>query len=177
MSSVGVYWGRFNPPHEGHLRVIRKFRDQYDLVVAVGSSEHKNEKTNPFSGAERKQMMEAYLREAGIEGVRVIPLKDGTSEAWAIDNLIRKCQPDMLILSTEKSHLSDLARARLRVIRFSRTGSVSSTRIRDSIAAGDDRWKRLTGKSVVRLILQFDGVRRIQRAYGAAGENPGVDNP
>ena len=63
--ATGVYWGRFNPPHQGHLSVIRKFKDKCNLVVAIGSSEHKNERTNPFSGAERKEMMEAYLRNRG----------------------------------------------------------------------------------------------------------------
>jgi cytidyltransferase-like protein len=48
----GVYWGRFNPPHKGHLSVIKKFSDKYNLTVAIGGSEHKNEKRNPFSGKE-----------------------------------------------------------------------------------------------------------------------------
>ncbi|MGD1099334.1 MAG: adenylyltransferase/cytidyltransferase family protein [Thermoplasmata archaeon] len=124
MSPVGVYWGRFNPPHKGHLSVIRKFQVQCDLVVAIGSSEHRNEKTNPFSGAERKRMVEAYLKEAEIEGVRVVTLPDGKSESWAVDNLIQKCRPDLLILSTEKSRLSDLAEQRIRVVRFPRTGRI-----------------------------------------------------
>ncbi|MGA7476507.1 MAG: adenylyltransferase/cytidyltransferase family protein [Thermoplasmata archaeon] len=177
MPVIGVYWGRFNPPHKGHLSVIRKFRDRYDLIIAIGSSERKDEKTNPFSGAERKRMMEAYLREGGIRGVRVVALPDGKSESWAIDNLIRKCHPEMLILSTEKSHLAALAEQRLPVVRFRRTGKVSSTQIRDSLAAGDGRWKTLTGKSVVKLVGELDGTRRIRRAYviaeGKEGTAPG----
>ena len=57
---VGVYWGRFNPPHKVHMRVIRRLKEQCDLVVAVGSSEHNNKLTNAFSGAERKLMV-GYL--------------------------------------------------------------------------------------------------------------------
>lgn len=164
-----MYWGRFNPPHQGHLEVIRKFRKDYDLIVAVGSSEHKDEKVNPFSGAERKAMLEAYLKESRIRGVRVVTLKDGPSASWAVGNLIRKCRPDLVLLSTEKSALADLAERRLPVVRFRRTGTVSSTRIRDAIASGDSRWKTLTGRSVANLIEQRDGVRRIQKAYGRRG--------
>ncbi|HEY1198934.1 MAG TPA: adenylyltransferase/cytidyltransferase family protein [Thermoplasmata archaeon] len=163
--ATGVYWGRFNPPHQGHLSVIRKFKDKCNLVVAIGSSEHKNERTNPFSGAERKEMMEAYLRESRIGGVRVVTLADGNSESSALDNLIRKRKPDLLILSTEKSHLADLAEQRLPVIHFPRTGKVSSTLIRDSLAAGDGRWKRLIGRSVARLVVGFDEIRRIKKVY------------
>ena len=165
-AATGVYWGRFNPPHQGHLSVIRRLRDQCRLVVAIGSSEHKNEKTNPFSGAERKAMLESYLQESGIRGVRVVSLNDGRSRSWAVENLVRKCQPDVLYLSDESSLLAELAERRIPVVRFPRTGTISSTRIRDSIASGDDRWKALTGRSVARLIVEMDGPRRIQRAYG-----------
>lgn len=164
--TVGVYWGRFNPPHKGHLRVIRRLRKDGPLVVAIGSSERENERADPFSGAERKAMMEAYLRETGIRDVRVVTVKDGRSESWAVDNLVRKCHPDRLYLSTERNTLADLAQERVHVVRFPRTGSVSSTRIRDAIASGRESWKRLTGKSVARMIEELDGVRRIQVAYG-----------
>ena len=161
----GVYWGRFNPPHRGHLAVIRGLRRKGPLVIAIGSSEHANERENPFRGAERKAMLEAYLEESGIEGVRVVTLRDGPSESWALDHLIRRCHPGVLYLSTEKSVLADLAAHRVSVIRFPRTGTMSSTRVRDSIAAGDDRWRSWTGHSVARLIEQRDGLRRVREAY------------
>lgn len=160
-----VYWGRFNPPHRGHQGVIKRFKDRYDLIVAIGSAEHRNERTNPFSGSERKAMMEAYLREAGVGGVRVVTLEDGDSVTWAVDNLIRKCKPDLVLLSTERREPLDaaLAKAGVRVARFRRTGTVSSTLIRRLIATGDPAWQKLTGKSVVRLIQEFRGVERIRR--------------
>ena len=148
---IGVYWGRFNPPHKGHLSVISKLKNKCNLIVAIGSSEHRNEKKNPFSGAERKKMMEAYLKEMKIKDVKVVTLIDGKSYSCAIDNLIKKCDPDALFLSTEKSSVIKLARSRkVNVISFKRTGSISSTLIRGHIAFGDNRWKSMTGKSVAR---------------------------
>lgn len=165
----GVYWGRFNPPHRGHLGVIRRLRRRWALVVAVGSSERRDERSNPFSGAERKRMLEAYLREERIDGVPVVTLRDGRSVAWAVANLIRRCRPDVLLLSTEKSALADRAGRQVRVVRFPRTGRISSTRVRDAIAAGSDAWRKWTGRSVAELIEELDGVRRIQRAYRRTG--------
>ena len=162
---IGVYWGRFNPPHEGHLRVIRRFRKDYRLVVAVGSSERSNERSNPFSGRERKAMLEAYLRERGVRGVRVVTLNDGPSETWAVEALVRRCHPDVLLLSSEKRRLVRLAERHVPVLRFPRRGTISSSRIRRAIASGDPVWKTLTGRSVVELIERWDGVRRIRRAY------------
>ncbi len=155
--------------------MIRKLRRRCRLTVAIGSSEHKNERVNPFSGAERKAMLRAYLKEAGIRGVTVVALNDGKSKVWAVDNLIRKSKPDLLFLSNEKSRLVTIAERKVRVIRFPRTGRVSSTRIRDLIARGDPRWKSLTGRSVAQAIERVGGIRRIQRAYG--GTRPGRRTP
>lgn len=162
---IAVYWGRFNPPHRGHLEVIRKFKDRYRLVVAIGSSERRNLKTDPFSGVERKAMMEAYLEEEGIQGVRVVTLKDGPSWSWAIRNLLERCEPDVLLLSEDKEELANKVKGKVRVVQFPRTGKVSSTWIRDSIASGERGWKQLTGRSVAALVVKFNGVHRIQRAY------------
>ncbi len=168
---TGVYWGRFNPPHKGHLGAITRFKNRYNLIVAIGSAEHRNERTNPFSGTERKAMMMALLKEAGIDGLRVVTLADGPSETWSVENLIRRCKPEVILLSTERRGSLDaaLARSGVRVTRFRRTGTVSSTRIRDSIAAGTEEWRRLTGKSVATLIENYDGPRRIRRAYRRPG--------
>ena len=165
---IGVYWGRFNPPHEGHLRVIRRFVTDWELIVAIGSAERHDTRTDPFSGLERKRMMEAFLRERGVEGVRVVTLLDGPSESWALDQLLRRYRPKVLFLSTEKESLAALAEPRVRVLGFRRTGSLSSTRIRDAIARGDPSWRALTGASVARLIDEWDGIRRIRHAYGRA---------
>ena len=145
--------------------MIRKLRRGCRLTVAIGSSEHKNERSNPFSGAERKAMLRGYLKESGIRGVAVVALNDGKSKAWALDNLIRKCKPDLLFLSNDKTDLVTIAKHKVRVVRFPRTGRVSSTLIRGLIARGDARWKSLTGRSVARALERVGGIRRIQRAY------------
>ncbi len=148
------------------MKVIRRLKKQCDLIVAVGSSEHKNEQTNPFSGVERKQMIESYLRELKMGVVRVVTLSDGKSFKWAIGNMMKRCKPDVIFLSSDKSSLARMAKKRVKVILFERTGRVSSTLIRDYMAAGDERWKRLTGASIVELIEKFDGPKRIRKAYG-----------
>lgn len=169
---TGVYWGRFNPPHLGHLSVIRRLRRRCHLVVAVGSAEHHGERRNPFSGAERKEMLRALLAESGILDVRVVAVKDGRSMRWAVENLLRACRPDVVFLSTEREGLARLATRRVRVVRFRRTGKISSTRIRASIAAGRSDWERLTGRSVVRWILEHNGVAKVHRAYAARRREP-----
>ena len=116
-------------------------------------------------------MVRSYLRESGITGVRVVTLEDGPSVTWAVETLVRTCRPDVVLLSTEKRGPLEaaLSRSGVRVVRFVRTGTVSSTRLRHAIAVGDPRWTDLTGRSVVRLIQRFDGVRRIRKLYRTEG--------
>lgn len=112
--------------------------------------------------------MESYLKDAGIEDVRVVTLEDGDSETRSVDILIRKCKPEVVILSTERRGGLDAAlmKAGVRVVRFQRTGNLSSTLIRHLIATGDPEWRTLTGRSVAKLIEEFGGIERIRRLYG-----------
>ena len=147
---------------------MQRFRERYRLVIAIGSAEHRNERANPFSGTERKAMWAAYLKESRIQGVRVVTVEDGDSETRAVGNLLRRCRPDTVLLSTERRGPLEgaLARAGVRVVHFPRRGTVSSTRIRHLVAAGDPSWRALTGRSVARLMEEFGGIERIRRAAG-----------
>jgi|SRR5208337_233199 len=164
--TVGVYWGRFNPPHKGHIALVKRLVKKVDLlIVAVGSAGSKNTKRNPFSGEERVEMLKSYLREQNIKVKDVIAVKDGNSWTSSIDNLFEKCGR-FDVLFTDHRLIAKLVGNRLKVVSFERKGDVSSTLIRDSIAKGEE-WENLTGKSVVSLIRRFDGIARIKRAYGA----------
>jgi len=161
--TVGVYWGRFNPPHRGHIALVKRLVKKVDLlIVAVGSAESKNTKRNPFSGDERVEMLRSYLRERNIKVKEVVAVKDGKSLTSAIDNLFEKCGK-FDVLFTDHKTIAKLVGNRVKVVGFERKGDVSSTLIRDSIAKGEE-WENLTGRSVVSLVRKFDGVARIKRA-------------
>ena len=70
----GLYWGRFNPPHNGHLKVIEHLLGNKctELVIAIGSALSSHEPRNPFTGGERLLMIHAMLKEAGVGGKCVI---------------------------------------------------------------------------------------------------------
>lgn len=166
---IGVYWGRFNPPHKVHMKVIKKLLKEVDLlIIAIGSSEFKNTKRNPFDGKERTLMIKAYLKEERVHGkVKVVTVRDGKSYSSAIKNLFSTCDFDVIFFSDEKNAMSNLMKNKIKIKKFKRKGAVSSTRIRDAIAK-DKKWTHLTGKSVARLIEKMDGINRIKKTYGLA---------
>jgi nicotinamide-nucleotide adenylyltransferase len=163
--TVGVYWGRFNPPHRGHIALAKRLVKKVDfLIVAVGNAESKNTRRNPFSGEERVEMLRSYLKEQSIKVKDVVAVNDGNSWASSIDNLFEKCG-EFDILFTDHKTIARLVGNRAKVVSFERRGGISSTLMRDSIAEGR-KWENLTGKSVVSLMKRLDGIARIKRAYG-----------
>ena len=52
---VGLYIGRFQPFHMGHLSIVKRALKECDtLVIAIGSSQENRTKKNPFTFEERK---------------------------------------------------------------------------------------------------------------------------
>ena len=162
--TVGVVWGRFNPPHRGHVALIERLAKSVDfLIVAVGNAEGRNTRRDPFSGDERVEMMRRYLKERNVRVKGVVAVRDGETYASSVDNLFKKCGK-FDVLFTDHKVFAGMVGGRARVVGFRRRGRISSTLLRDSIAAGKE-WENLTGRSVVELIKKYDGVERIRRSY------------
>lgn len=72
MISLGIFIGRFQPFHKGHLHSIVTGLEQCGrLLVMIGSTHRARNVRNPFTYEERKQMLEdnlrAYDREEGTD--------------------------------------------------------------------------------------------------------------
>lgn len=96
-----AFIGRFQPLHEGHHRVIEKYREEYDdFLVVVGSASKKREKDNPLSFEERKSMIDTCF------DLEVMPLEDqGTSEegnrGWT-NKLEKETNAEVIISGNER---------------------------------------------------------------------------
>ena len=165
---IGAYWGRFNPPHKGHMNLIKNLIKKVDtLLIVIGSAQHKNTKRNPFSGEERALMIKEYLKEENIPKDKVIPIPvpDGNTMNGSINNLFELCSK-FDVLFTDKETIIKLIKNKVKVQRINRTGKISSTKIRNAIA-NDQDWQQYTGKSVAKIIKQINGIERIKNAYKA----------
>lgn len=79
--NVGVFIGRFQPLHVGHISIIAYMQKQYDhLVILVGSANQRPSTKNPFSFEQRKAWLEhsfADLTGANTtQKISVLPLND-----------------------------------------------------------------------------------------------------
>ncbi|WP_322055118.1 bifunctional nicotinamide-nucleotide adenylyltransferase/Nudix hydroxylase [Paraburkholderia bannensis] len=74
-----IFIGRFQPPHRGHLDVLRRALSQATRVcILIGSTDRPRTVKDPFSYEERRQMILALLDEDERERVVVAPVQDST---------------------------------------------------------------------------------------------------
>lgn len=61
---TALYIGRFQPFHNGHLAVVKDMDQTVDIhriLIGIGSAQEYGSPTNPFSAAEREQMIKQSL--------------------------------------------------------------------------------------------------------------------
>ncbi len=72
MKSTCLFIGRFQPFHIGHLMVVQGMTKVCGrIVIGIGSADQKGTSENPFSVADRKEMIQRALQE-----VDIIPMFD-----------------------------------------------------------------------------------------------------
>src|SRR5437870_10806299 len=65
--ATGLYVGRFQPFHLGHLKAVKYILGRVDeLIIVVGSAQHSHTLDNPFTAGERITMIRLALKQAGI---------------------------------------------------------------------------------------------------------------
>jgi len=73
----GIFIGRFQPVHSGHIHALGIAASQVDqLYILVGSANQCRSIRNPWTFQERSQMLRSKLFAAGIHNVEIIPLND-----------------------------------------------------------------------------------------------------
>jgi len=73
----GIFIGRFQPVHQGHIHALGIAASQVDkLYILVGSANQCRSIKNPWTFQERVQMLRNKLRNANISNYEILPLND-----------------------------------------------------------------------------------------------------
>lgn len=97
MSSLpALYIGRFQPFHLGHLDAIQQILATHtNIIIAIGSAEQSFQPQNPFTAAERIQLIDTALQEAQISRDRyqIIPVRNINNYALWTAHVEQYCPP------------------------------------------------------------------------------------
>jgi nicotinate-nucleotide adenylyltransferase len=109
VTRIGVFGGEFDPPHLGHLAVLRAARDQLGLdrvlVVPVGVPPHRAASTTP--AAVRLEMVEEAF--GGEPGVEVTSMEiDRPGASYTVDTLEQLASQGRLFLIIGADQLAAL---------------------------------------------------------------------
>lgn len=73
----GLFIGRFQPFHNGHLAIVKQMERECDvLMIGVGSAQIQRIPDNPFSGGERITMIRKVMEAEGISDYEIYPIPD-----------------------------------------------------------------------------------------------------
>ncbi len=169
MYKRGLYVGRFQPFHYGHLHAVKYILEQVEeIVIAIGSAQYSNTLRNPLSVDERYEMIVRALRQERIPLRKVflvnIPDTESPEEDWGLIVLDRVPRIDVAY-SNDPETIKDLTRVGIKVlpIPFYEREKYSATHIREQILKGDSSWKHLVPPAVFEFLKSIGIEERIRK--------------
>jgi nicotinamide-nucleotide adenylyltransferase len=166
MVKRGLFVGRFQPFHLGHLAAIKDVLKEVDeLVIVIGSAQSSHNLNNPFTAGERLIMVRKALEEAGMDYSRVwvVPVPDAHLHMMWVSAVEGYTPPFDVVYSNEPltRRLFIEAKYRVKAVRFHERKLYSSTEIRERMLKGES-WEELVPRSVAVFIKEIDGVNRLR---------------
>lgn len=160
----GLYIGRFQPFHNGHLALIKQMLTEVKkLHIVVGSAQHKSTKDNPFSADERRAMILAALTTEGITNVDIALVPDIHDHGQYVSHIKRFVQKFDIVYVAENKHLEQLfTAAGCDVKTHHRIDSIMGTEIRMRMAKGEP-WEQLVHPAVAEFLKKMDGPERVKK--------------
>ena len=168
MSKTGLFIGRFQPFHLGHLESIKFALDKVDtLIIAIGSAQKSHEKRNPFTAGERIQMIRNTLYKIStidLQKIIFIPTPDNNIHLLWTHNIDILVPPYDIIFTNDPFTIFLFQERHKNIIKpkLYNRNIFSGTMIRKFMIDDNDKWKNLVHKEVFSLIDKIKGVERLQ---------------
>lgn len=165
--SRGLFVGRFQPFHLGHLATVKFALSRLEeLIIIIGSAQTSHEIKNPFTAGERIQMIKDSLVEdssVDMKKILLIPVSDVNMHSlWThqVDILV----PKYNVVFTNDILTALLFKQReIEVVEPSlyRRKELSATEVRSRMAKDED-WKELVTIQTAKVVEDIHGIERIK---------------
>jgi nicotinamide-nucleotide adenylyltransferase len=163
----GLFIGRFQPFHKGHLATVKFALEKVEhLVIVVGSAQKSHEPKNPFTAGERIRMIKESLdinSETDVRRILIIPIPDtDVHSLWThqVDMLVPKYD---VVFANDLFTLMLFREQGVKTIEapLYRRNEMRATEIRRRMAA-EEIWEDLVPMSVSKVIKEINGVERVK---------------
>ena len=160
----GLLIGRFQPFHLGHLdAVLFGLSRAENLFICIGSSNKSNERKNPFSAEERREMITLSIEPSITDRIKIFDIPDvGDHEKWTFE--IDKTVPKYDVVFTNDEFTKTLFEKRgmnvIPVVLKDRE-KFSGTNVRQLIADGKN-WQDLVPRGAKKVLDMIDAKNRLK---------------
>ena len=171
----GLFIGRFQPPHLGHLHAIKQALEECDeLIIVIGSSQYSHTFENPFTAGERFEMIRLMLKDGGVDlsKVIIIPVPDVGEHSLWVSRIESYC-PRFDVIYTNNPLVQRLfkeAGYEVKELKLYRREVEMGTIIRKKIINGD-LWEDFVSKSVAEYLKKSGMVQRLKEIFGRSDKS------
>jgi len=166
MVKRGLFVGRFQPIHKGHVKAMSNILKQIDeLVIVIGSAQYSHRADNPFTVGERITMIRKTLEGEGIPLTRcwIIPVPDIHIHMMWVAEVVGYTPKFDIVFTNEPltRRLFIEAGFKVKPVPFYKRKIYSATEIRERML-NNKSWEELVPKSAAQFIKEIHGIERIQ---------------
>ena len=163
----GLFIGRFQPFHKGHLATVKFALEKVEhLVIVVGSAQKSHEPRNPFTAGERIRMIKESLDidgEIDVRRILIIPVPDtDVHSLWThqVDMLVPKYD---IVFANDLFTLMLFHEKGIKAIEapLHRRDEMKATEIRKRMIT-EEIWEDLVPIPVSKVIKEINGVERVK---------------
>jgi nicotinamide-nucleotide adenylyltransferase len=164
---TGLFIGRFQPFHLGHIATVRfALKSVEDLVIVIGSAQKSHEQRNPFTAGERITMARAALKvekDIDLSRIMMIPVQDvDVHSLWTreVDMLV---PPYDVVFANDPFTLFLFKERKIRTVKppLQNRNKWMATEVRRRMAKGKN-WQELVSAPVAKFLIEIEGVERVR---------------
>ncbi len=167
LHKTGLFVGRFQPFHLGHLDIIKKILKQNDhIILAIGSAERNYVPENPLTAGERVLIIDETLKAEKINPANytIIPIRNIDNYALWVDHMNLYVPPYDRIYTGSNivKACYEGAQSKHKLVKIKRKRPISATEIRDSMLLGTKEWHTLVPPRTAELLEKMKIPRRLR---------------